>query len=57
VSAGSSEVTVTGCDFMAGTIAIGENVKSAIVVGNRLRNGQQIADASKKAQIAYNTFV
>jgi len=57
IRARCSGLTVMGCDFMAAgknQIAIGEEVKSAVVVGNRLRGGERIANRSKGAQIGLN---
>lgn len=51
-------LTVMGCDFMAGgkrQLEIGQEVQSAVVVGNRLRGGQSIACNARDAQIGFNT--
>ncbi len=58
IRARCSGLTVMACDFMAAgkqQIEVGAEVKSAIVVGNRLRGGQKVANRSEGAQIGLNT--
>lgn len=58
IIAHNSGLTVMGCDFMAAGKAqmeIGAEVKSAIVLGNRLRGGEKIVNRSEGAQIGFNT--
>lgn len=53
-----SGLTVMACDFMAAgknQIEIDAAVKSAIVVGNRLRGGEKITNHAQGAQIGLNT--
>ncbi|MCC6730643.1 MAG: hypothetical protein IT208_15020 [Chthonomonadales bacterium] len=58
IRARCSGVTVMGCDFMAPgkpQIEIDAAVKSAVVVGNRLRGGERITNRAEGAQIGLNT--
>jgi hypothetical protein len=58
IKARCSGLTVMASDFMAAgknQIEVGEGVKSAIVIGNRLRGGAKVVDRSGKAQIGMNT--
>jgi hypothetical protein len=58
IRAKSGGLTVMASDFMAAgknQIEIDAAVKSAIVVGNRLRGGAKIANKSEGAQIGFNT--
>jgi len=59
INADCEGITITGCDFMqAGKnqISLGSNVKSAIIVANRLRGGNRITNQSKgSVQIGLNS--
>lgn len=58
IKARCSGLTVMASDFMAAgknQIEIEAGVKSAIVVGNRLRGGAKVTDHTGKAQIGMNT--
>ena len=58
IRAKCSGLTVMACDFMAAgknQIEIDAAVKSAIVVGNRLRGGEKIVNKAQGAQIGLNT--